>query len=239
MPGGEGVAGAQQSRNRLLALLSAHDRSLILNQSAPVKFEAREVLYHSDDAMPFCYLVESGVISLMTILSDGQPAEVGLVGPEGMVGLSPLMGSNHSPGEAIVQLAGAGQRIRADALKRLFETHEGIRAAILKFVQARTVQISQTVVCNSRHDTQQRVARWLLAVDSRSAGATVTVTQESLAMILGVRRQQVSISAAALQKAGFITYQHGVIEVTDLAGLKSAACECFGVVEREYERLLA
>lgn len=218
--------------------MPAADAEQVIRLCTPVALPARFTLQMADSDIKKCYFIEQGLVSLVARLKDGDPLEIGLIGPEGLVGEPALLGATRAPAEAVVQLEGSALSIEADALKSVFESNANVRAVLLRHVQAMQVQVAQTAACNGRHEVEPRLARWLLMAADKYDNKPMPFTQEFLSMMLGVRRQQVSISAAALQKAGFIQYRHGVIEIRDRAGLESAACECYGIVAREFDRLL-
>ncbi len=206
--------------------------------STRVDLPLGQVLQVPHAKIDYCYFIETGMVSKVAPLADGEPIEVGMVGSEGMVGLAALLGADRSPLEAIVQLAGTALRIDASALVSRFDKSLPLRRVILPYVQAMMVQISQTAACNGRHEAPQRLARWLLIADDKYVLRPLPLTQEYLGMMLGVRRQQITIAATILQRAGVISYSHGQIAVTDRLGLEGMACECYGVVAREFTRLL-
>lgn len=227
-----------KSTNGLLAAMSASDAGALFAEAKRVELPLRMTLQTPDVEISHCYFVETGMVSIVARLSDGEPLETGVVGREGVVGLPVILGARHSPAEAVVQLPGSALRVDADVMKAAFDARPGIRAVLLPYVQAFQVQVSQTAACNGRHDTEQRLGRWLLMADDKFMTRPMPLTQEFLSMMLGVRRQQVSIAATILQKAGYIQYRHGNIELLDREGLETSACECYGVVSREFERLL-
>lgn len=227
-----------KTTNGLLAALPETDAAVLFPEAKRVDLPLRLTLQSPDAPIPHCYFLETGMVSIVTVLSDGEPLETGVIGREGMVGLPAILGAGRSPAEAIVQLPGSALRIDTDVVKAAFDTRPAVRAVILRYVQALQVQVSQTAACNGRHDTEQRLARWLLMADDKYKTRPLPLTQEFLSMMLGVRRQQVSLAATVLQRAGYIQYRHGNIELMDRDGLESAACECYGVVAREFKRLL-
>jgi CRP-like cAMP-binding protein len=230
----ECVQSLNSSSNLLLAAMPAAESAALIAQATRVPLPLRLTLQTPDCDIPYCYFVLSGMV-----LSDGEPLEIGMVGREGVVGLPAILGAGKSPSEALVQLPGMALRVDADVMKAAFDTSAEVRSVILRYVQAMQVQVAQTAACNGRHDTEQRLARWLLmASDKFGPQNPMPLTQEFLSMMLGVRRQQVSIAAAILQKAGLIQYRHGSIDITDRAGLQNAACECYGIVAREFDRLI-
>lgn len=213
------------------------DAAAIFAQSAAVELRLRQTLHAPDVRIKDCYFVESGMVSIVAVLDEGDPMEMGVIGFDGFVGLPVVLGAGQSPGEAMVQLPGMALQIDGAVLKQIFDERVGARGVLLRYAQAMQVQVSQTAACNGRHDTEQRLARWLLMVVDKFRIQPIPLTQEFLSMMLGVRRQQVSLTAAVLQNAGLIRYRHGSIEVVNRDGLEAVACECYGVVARESSRL--
>jgi CRP-like cAMP-binding protein len=225
-------------RNNILLSLHGADRERLAKHLTPIDLPLRLVLQTPEVAIEHCYFVESGVVSMVAVLADGAPIEIGVVGSEGLVGLPALLGAAKAPSLGIVQLPGAALRIETRVLIEAFDESPAIRKVILRYAQAMHTQVAQTAACNSRHDSEQRLARWLLMAHDRVQEAVLPLTQEFLSMMLGIRRQQVSLAAAALQKAGLINYRHGRIELLDRAGMEDVACECYSVVAGEHKRSL-
>lgn len=194
-------------------------------------------LQRTGDKIENVYFVESGFISAMVILSDGAPLEIGLVGAEGVAGASVVLGATTSSNETMCQTGGVAYRTSAIALKDASEHDPVLRDLLLRYIHIFNVQVAQTAACNVHHELGQRLARWLLGAHDRSGGAQLSLTQDLIAIMLGVRRSTVSVAAATLQKAGVISYQHGRITIIDRSGLESAACECYEAVKREDRRL--
>jgi len=161
-----------------------------------------------------------------------------VVGKEGLVGISIFMGGESTPSRAIVQIAGGGFRIQSDTIKEEFGRSSAVLHLFLRYTQALITQMAQTAVCNRHHTLDQQLCRWLLLSLDRLAGNELVMTQELIANMLGVRREGVARGAAQLQKAGLIRYTPGRITIVDRKGLEVRACECYGVVKREYDRLL-
>ena len=178
------------------------------------------------------------MVSLLARLEDGAAQEVGLVGREGLVGVSVVLGDDGTPVEHMVQGAGAALRVRAAELRAALERSATLRAALLRYVQAFHLQVTQTAVCNGRHALEQRLARWLLMAHDRFESDRFPMTQEFMAVMLGVWRPGVTIAAGILQKAGVIGYERGVVVVLDRGRLEGASCECYGTVRRQFARLL-
>jgi len=171
-------------------------------------------------------------------MEDGDSAEVGLVGPEGVTGLAVLHGGDRDSFEIIVQVPGTALRMDAAAFREELDRIPALRTILLRYALAHFEQVARTAACNGRHQIDQRLARWLLMAHDRVEGDEFPMTHEFLSMMLGVRRAGVTTAAGALQKAGFIQYERGRIEITDRPGLESAACECYGIARRAYDHLL-
>jgi CRP-like cAMP-binding protein len=161
-----------------------------------------------------------------------------MVGRDGFVGLPVLLGAECDDIEAMVQAPGTALRMGAAAFREALERTPAFRTLLLRWALVHHGQVARTAACNGRHHVDQRLARWLLTAHDRSEGDEFPMTHEFLSMMLGVRRAGVTVAAGQLQKAGFVRYERGRIEVTDRPGLESAACECYGVVRRAYDRLL-
>jgi CRP-like cAMP-binding protein len=178
-------------------------------------------------------------VSLLYVLENGASAEIAVVGNEGILGISLFMGGETTPSRAVVQSAGYGYRLKAELLKQEFNRAGPVLRLLLRYTQALITQMTQTAVCNRHHSIEQQLCRWLLLSLDRLSSDSLTMTQELIANMLGVRREGVTEAAGNLQRAGLIRYSRGRIEVLDRAGLGKAVCECYTVVKKEYDRLLA
>ena len=225
-------------RNLLLAGLPPADFALLAGCLQPVDFELSQVLHRPDEALKAAHFPEAGMVSMVATLEDGGLQEVGVIGREGLVGLAIVMGADSSPLEALVQSRGTALRVPAPALRAAFDRSPALRAALLRYMQAFHLQVAQTAACNGRHAIEERLARWLLIAHDRSGGDRFPMTQEFLAIMLGVRRAGVSAAAAVLQKASVINYARGHIAVLDRRGLEAASCGCYHAVQRQFDRLL-
>ena len=225
-------------RNLLLAKLSPEDFAHFAPQLRRVDLTMRAIVNGAGEAITAVLFPEHGYVSMLATLDDGDLAEVGMVGTEGMIGLPLLFGTDRSLVEAVVQAGGSALRLPADVFRHAFDERPSFRAPVLRYAMAFNIQVTMTAACNSRHLVEQRLARWLLMAHDRTDGNEFAMTHEFLSMMLGVRRAGVTVAAGALQKAGYIRYEQGHIRVMDLAGLESAACECHFVVRREFARLL-
>jgi CRP-like cAMP-binding protein len=224
-------------KNRILAALPAAEFALLSKRMMPVRLELGETLHRHGDVIDYVFFVETGFISALTVLADGHPLEIGLIGAEGVAGHSVILGGKTAYAETMCQTGGDAMRLPAETMKEAFEHAPVLRNLMLRYVLIFQVQIAQTAACNAHHALEQRLARWLLAAHDRSGVPQLSLTQDLIAVMLGVRRATVSIAASTLQRAGVIRYQHGKITIVDRAGLENAACECYEAVASEYRRL--
>ena len=224
--------------NHLLDALPPEDLARLRPRFEPVEFALRQVIQRPDEPITAVYFPESGWVSMMALLADGNSAEVGIVGFEGMVGLPLLLGSERSPTEGMIQAPGTFLRLGAAAFREELDRSAPLRTLLLRYALAFQAQVTQTAACNGHHALDQRMARWLLIAHDRADGDTFPMTQEFLAMMLCVHRPGVTVAARLFQQAGLIRYSNGQITIMDRAGLEAAACECHGVVAREFQRLL-
>lgn len=224
-------------RNRLLAMLPAGEFAAIAKHLTRVDMDLGQPLQRAGETIEVVYFVESGFISALTVLSDGAPLEIGLIGAEGVAGVSVVLGATTSFSETMCQTGGAAYRLSPAALMSVVGEAPRLRDLLLRYAHAFHVQVAQTAACNAHHELGQRLARWLLAAHDRSGVAELSLTQDLIAVMLGVRRSTVSIAASTLQKAGVIRYAHGRITIVDRTGLENASCECYVAVTDEYRRL--
>jgi CRP-like cAMP-binding protein len=225
-------------RNRLLAALPAEDLARLWPQLEPTDVKLRQVVHASDEPIAAVFFPEAGMVSMITQLTDGRAAEVGVVGSEGMVGMPLLLGGDSSAVEAFCQAAGPMLRLRADLFLRALDESPALRGLLLRYTLAFQQQVAQTAACNGNHTLPQRLARWLLMAHDRAEGDEFVMTQEFMALMLCVHRPSVTLAAKYLQQAGLIRSGKGRVTVLDRARLEAAACECHGVVRRQFEKLL-
>jgi CRP-like cAMP-binding protein len=225
-------------RNRLLAALPPEDLARLRPRLQPVELASRQVLHAPEEPVTAVHFPETGYCSRLAPMDDGDSAEVGLVGPEGVVELSILHGGDRDGFEVMVQVPGTALRMEAGALRDELDRIPALRALMLRYALAHFEQVARTAACNGRHHTDQRLARWLLMAHDRVEGDEFPTTHEFLSMMLGVRRAGVTVAAGTLQKAGLIRYERGRMRITDRPGLEAAACECYGMARRAHERLL-
>jgi CRP-like cAMP-binding protein len=227
---------APRTRNRLLSSLSSADLGELSDDLQPVTLARHQIVYEVGMMLDHIYFIEYGLASVLTIMEDGASTEVGMVGPEGAIGLPALLGSRVSAHQVIMQLAGSALRVTAAACKAAFENNARIRAVLLHFVDDLLNLSAQAAGCNRLHSIEQRCARWLLMAGDRIGSNVLPTTQELLAAMLGVRRSGVSEAAGELQRSGLIRYRRGQITLLDKAGLEQAACECYGIDRQRVER---
>ncbi len=227
-----------RASNRLLTYLSREDQERLLQFLEPVELAYKRPLYNADERIEFVHFIESGVGSLVCMMADGQAAEVGTIGNEGLIGLPVLLGDSRAPSSMYVQVPGRGLRMRAAAFREQLEQSPRMRAVMLRYTHVFFNHIALTAACAHFHSLEQRCCRWLLMTHDRMPSDTFLLTHEFLAMMLGVRRAGVSVAAGALQRAGLIRYHRGRITILDRKGLEERACECYAVTKVEFDRLL-
>ncbi|KJK26037.1 Crp/Fnr family transcriptional regulator [Burkholderiaceae bacterium 16] len=224
--------------NHLLAALPEEEWLRLLPHLALIELPLGHVVYESGDQLGHVYFPTTSIISLLYVMEDGASAEIAIVGNEGIVGIALFMGGETTPSRAIVQSAGHGYRLSAKVLKQEFTRGGPIQHLLLRYTQALITQMAQTAVCNRHHTIEQQLCRWLLLSIDRLPSNELTMTQELISNMLGVRRSGVTEAALKLQNAGVIRYSHGHISVLDRPALEKHACECYAVVKREFDRLL-
>jgi CRP-like cAMP-binding protein len=224
--------------NRLLASLSTEDFDLLAPHLEPVILELRKHLEKPNRRIDAVYFPDSGFASVVALQSSGKQVEVGLIGREGMTGLPIVLGNHRSPHATYIQAPGTGQRILATELRKATQTSVSLRDSLLKFVQAFSVQTTDTAICNAQSKMDVRLARWLLMAHDRIGDDTLPITHEFLSLMLGVRRPGVTEVLNALREKGLITYRRGQITVSDRKGMERKAGEAYGTPEAEYRRLI-
>lgn len=225
-------------QNLLLAALSATELDRLQLYIEPVAMPLGNVLYESGARQEHVYFPTSAIVSLLYVMEDGASAEIAVVGNEGIVGVALFMGGETTPSRAVVQSGGHGYRLAGQRLKEEFHRSGPLQELLLRYSQALLTQMGQTAVCNRHHSVEQQFCRWLLLSLDRLPSNEVSMTQELIANMLGVRRVGVTDAARKLQDANIIRYRRGRIEVIDRVALEARGCECYMVVKREYDRLL-
>ena len=226
-------------QNHLLAALPAAELARLAPHLERVPLPLGAVIYESGGAQGYVYFPASGIVSLLYVMNDGSAAEIAVVGREGMVGIALFMGGETTPSRAVVQSAGSAYRLEAALIKAEFARGGALQRVLLLYTQALITQMTQTAVCNRHHVLEQQLCRWLLLSLDRLPSSDLVMTQQLIANMLGVRREGVTEAAGRLQADGLISYRRGRINVLDRAKLEKRACECYRVVRRECDRLLA
>jgi CRP-like cAMP-binding protein len=204
----------------------------------PVYLPLGAVLYVPGGKKEYVYFPTDSIISLLYVLENGASAEIAVTGNEGVVGISLFMGGETMPSRAVVQSAGSAFRMKGAIIKKEFARGGELQRALLRFTQALISQMSQTAVCNRHHTVDEQLCRWLLLSLDRLRSNRLNMTHELIANMLGVRRVGVTEAAGKLHSAGLINYHRGHIVVLDRRKLEKRVCECYGVVKKEYDRIL-
>jgi CRP-like cAMP-binding protein len=229
---------ADPPANRLLGLLPPMDYQRLRPHLQRAPLEYRQSLYRANRPIEFVYFIETGVGSLVNTMANGQASEVGTIGNEGVVGLPLVLGDDRAPTSVYIQVPGAGLRMKATVFKKEMARSASMRIVMLHYAHAFFNQVAQSAACNQFHSIQQRCCRWMLMTHDRMQSDEFLLTQEFLAMMLGVQRTGVTAAAGALQRAGLISYKRGNVTILDRRGLQRRSCECYGVSKREFDRLL-
>jgi CRP-like cAMP-binding protein len=222
--------------NRLLATLSQADHDLLRPFLERVDLDVRQILDTPCESISHVYFLESGLVSIVGMVSPHCRVEVGMVGYEGMTGLDAVLGDESSPNETLVQCPGSAFRISTAALRRIMRKSESFTARLLRYVRVFLVQSSQTALANGRGKLDERLARWLLMWDDRVFDADATITHDFLALLLGVTRPSVTIALHELEGKGLIRSTRSHVRILDRDGLRGAANGFYGIPEVEYER---
>lgn len=234
MPPNQAVFGA----NCLLATLPAADRQHLFEHCEPIDLAFAEVLYLAGERISHVYFPIDSFISLVTSVNVNSGLEVGLIGNEGVVGVSLILGVDIAPFQALVQGAGSALRITTPLFLQKLERSPALQQKLKRYLYVSMSQIAQTAACNHFHRVEERLARWLLMTHDRAHTDTFHVTHIFLAYILGVRRVGITKAALSLQQQNLISYRRGDITILDRAGLEAAACKCYRTGKVTYERIL-
>ncbi|AEK63500.1 Crp/Fnr family transcriptional regulator [Collimonas fungivorans] len=227
------------NQNHLLAALLDAEFDRLAPHLELIPMRLGDLLYDSGGKLQYVYFPTTSIVSLLYVLENGGSSEIAGVGNEGILGISLFMGGNTTPSRAVVQTGGFGYRLKSHILMEEFNRAGPVMRLLLRYTQALLTQMSQTAVCNRHHTLDQQLCRWLLLTLDRLPTNELTMTQELIAGMLGVRREGVTEAAGKLQNLGFIRYRRGHITVLDRAGLTDNVCECYGVVKKEFARLLS
>jgi CRP-like cAMP-binding protein len=226
-------------QNRLLAALRAGDYARLLPDLELTAMPLGWTVYEAGVSMDYVYFPTTCIISLLYVMENGDSAEIAIIGNDGLVGVSVFMGGDSVSSRAVVQNAGECYRIEAKLLKKEFELGSSLQHLALRYTQALIAQMVQTGACNRHHTLEQQLCRWLLLSLDRLPGNEVLMTQKLMANMLGVQRPGVAEATRKLEKDGLIKYGSGRVNVLNRQKLEDRACECYGVVRNEIERLFA
>ncbi len=237
MPNNHSATQKSATKNYILNSLPKEDYERLLPDLEQVNLSIGEIIYQAEEPIKHVYFPNNAMISVIANTFSGQSAEVGVIGHEGMVGIDVLLGSDSTMNENIIQLADGALRMETAAVRREFKRAGALHDSILKFTRLLMIQISQTALCNRLHTVEERLARWLLLCQDRSATDELKLTQEFLSIMLGANRATVTLAAITLQDIGYIQYSRGRIVITDREGLEDFSCDCYQTVKQEYDRL--
>jgi hypothetical protein len=223
--------------NRILAALPRKDYLDLLPSLMPVTLALGDVLYETDGEIKHVYFLNRSVASLIWSTESNLSIEVGLVGNEGMVGISLISGIKSLPYRTVVQSADGAMRMKASAFKAEFDKGGALHNLLLSYMYGLFIQVSRTAICNRIHPLQERFCRWILMIQDRTKADELNLTHEFMASMLGARRSDVTIAAGFLQRAELIRYTRGHITIIDRKGLEAASCNCYRICKAEYNRL--
>ena len=226
-------------KNKILASLPTVDYERLLPKLKPVELKHSQVLFRAGEVMEFVYFPDSAMVSLISETAGGGCAEVGVVGFEGMAGVSSILGVDRSPYQAVVQYPDGAMRMTVEHLRKEFDLAGKLHARLLRYVHGLLLQTSQVAACNGLHSVSERLARWLLMSLDRCQCYDLPFTQEFLGYMLGTRRASVTEAAIVLQAEGYIHYRRGHIKILDRDGLIDHSCECYAVIKTEFDLLIA
>jgi CRP-like cAMP-binding protein len=236
------IAPPQPSRspeNRIIAVLDGADYQNFLSQLEQVTLAQGDVLYEPGDKIDYVYFPETAVFSMLCTMADGDTAEVGPVGREGVVGLNIFFGTDITPTQLVAHVAGTAQRARAEQFKQELRSDRSVMPRLLfRYTQMLLTMTGQSAACNKLHSLEQQLGRWLLMMHDYVSDELL-LTHDLIALTLGVRRAGISESASNFKTEGLIDYQRGHIQILNRQGLEGKACECYRVIKDEYERLYA
>lgn len=226
------------NQNHILAALPTDDLVRLTPHLQLVLMPVGKMLYESGELLHFAYFPTSCLVSLQYDMESGGTSEVAGVGNEGMVGITIFLGGDRTPSSAVVRMTGYAYQIKSNVLMQVLKNNKLFQDLLLRYTQVLLTQISLTAVCNRHHNLQQQLCRWLLFTSDRLSSNEITMTQELVSIMLGVRREGITETAGNLQRLGLISYRRGHITVTNRIGIENHVCECYGVLKKELSRLL-
>src|SRR6202140_1358718 len=230
-PGARSDASGKAVKNVILLSLPDEEYSMLRPHLEPAELPQYDILHEPGEKIDFAYFLNEGMTSLVALSVDGRSVEVGIVGREGMVGMSLTVGLLRGTFRAIMQMSGTGSRIPSEVFQALLPCSSTLRSQLSRFALMQGMQVAQLAACNRLHDIDQRLARWLLMCQDRVDSVLLPLTHEFLAQMLGTGRPSVSLAAAALESGGLIENMRGTVKVLNRKNLEQAACECYGVIQ--------
>ncbi len=230
--GARSDAAGKAVNNVVLLSLPDKEYNLLRPHLDSTSLPQHEILEEPGEKIEFTYFLNDGMASIVALSRDGRSVEVGIVGKEGMVGMSVLAGLRSGTFRAIMQMAGSGVRIRADVFQDILLSAPALRAELSRVALMHGMQVAQLAACNRLHEVEQRLARWLLMCQDRFDSQLLPLTHEFLAQMLGTGRPSVTLAAGALESAGLIQNLRGTVKILNRKSLEGAACECYGVIQR-------
>jgi CRP-like cAMP-binding protein len=231
-PGSDG----NQLRNLILLALPANECDALFKNSEFLHLATHTVLVEVGEPIKFVYFINNGLASVLNIMADGKSVEVGLTGKEGFIGIPLLAGFSTSATRVIMQVEGAGYRMRASEFRNALSHCPALQTHLYRYGLQLGMQTSHLAACNRLDEVEERLARWLLMSQDRLGGDLVPLTQDFLAHMLGTRRASVTVAAGILQKAGLITYNRGHVKIDNRSRLEDAACECYAAMKQQSQR---
>jgi CRP-like cAMP-binding protein len=230
-PGARTDTAGKAIRNVILLSLPDEEYNLLRPHLEPAELPQYEILHEPAEKIDFGYFLNDGMTSLVALTSDGRSVEVGIVGREGMVGMSITVGLQRGTFRAIMQMSGTGLRIPADVLEGILLCAPTLRLELSRYALMHGMQAAQLAACNRLHDIDQRLGRWLLMCQDRVDSPVLPLTHEFLAQMLGTGRPSVSLAAAVLEESGLIENLRGTVKILNRKALEEATCECYGVIQ--------
>ncbi|WP_036478215.1 Crp/Fnr family transcriptional regulator [Myxosarcina sp. GI1] len=224
--------------NRILSALPQKVYQRLARDLQPVELPQHRIIYYAGDNYNYAYFPTDSIVSTVAIMENGSTTEIGVIGNEGMVGLPIVLNSDRTNSTAIVQVGGNGYKIEAKKLRKEIERNEELKHILMRYVQARIIELGQIAACNRYHNIERRFARWMLTVGDRIEKLEFNLTQEFISQMLGVRRAGVTQVANKFQKQGIIQYKRGFIQIISQSELEARTCECYRLIANHFERLI-
>lgn len=224
-----------QIYNQILREIPRNEFALVHPKLELVRLQPRQVLHEAGDTLKSAYFCNTGLVSILSVLSDGKTVEVGLVGNEGLLGLPLIAGFRTAATRAVVQAEGTAWRVDGDTLVAILKQAPRLERKLQQFSQIMAMQSTQIAACNRLHEVEERLARWLLMSADRLGSSSLALTQEVLGQMLGTRRSSVTVAAGILQKEGLISYTRGDVRIVQRDRLEEVACECYALMRRQVE----